>query len=70
MGGMTRREWTLLLAAVPAMAQVTSKVPPQGAPAPPQPPATPEERLKKAYADVRGISERRFRALRAFITVD
>jgi len=54
---MTRREWTLLIAA-PALAQVTSRTSPQGAPAPPKPPATPEERLKKAYDDVRSVSDR------------
>ncbi len=55
---MTRRQWTALIAAAPIAAQVTSKVPPQGAPAPPQPPATPEQKLQKAYADIRALSDR------------
>lgn len=54
---MTRRQWTVFIGAAPLLAQVTSK-PPQGAPAPAPPAATPEEKLKKAYADVREISER------------
>jgi hypothetical protein len=54
---MTRRHWTALISATPLFAQVTSK-PPQGAPAPAPSSATPEEKLKKAYADVREISER------------
>ncbi len=55
---LTRREWTALLGAVPLIGQVTSKTPPQGAPAPPQPPATPEQKLQKAYADVHEVSDR------------
>ncbi|HEY7302656.1 MAG TPA: hypothetical protein VH601_00965 [Bryobacteraceae bacterium] len=54
---LTRRQWTALVTAAPLAAQVTSKVPPQGAPAPAQAPATPEQKLQKAYADVRGVSE-------------
>jgi hypothetical protein len=54
---MTRRYWTALITAAPLLGQVTSK-PPQGAPAPASPAATPEEKLKKAYADVREVSER------------
>ncbi len=42
----------------PAIAQVTSKVPPQGAPAPAQPAATPEQKLQKAYSDVKKLSDR------------
>jgi hypothetical protein len=56
--GISRREWAALLSAAPLVGQVTSKVPPQGAPAPPAPPATPEQRRQKAYADVRQISDR------------
>jgi hypothetical protein len=56
-----RRDWTkrlvCALAAIPAAAQVTQKVPPQGAPAPPPQPATPEQRLQKAYADVHAVSD-------------
>ncbi len=55
---LTRRQWTLLLAAAPVAAQVTQKVPPQGAPAPAQPAATPEQKLQKAYADVRALSDK------------
>lgn len=54
---VTRRNLTALLVASPLAAQVTSKHPPQGAPAPPQPPATPQDRLQKAYADVRSIGD-------------
>lgn len=53
----TRREWTALLGVSPLLAQVTSK-PPEGAPAPAPASATPEEKLKKAYADVRTVSDR------------
>jgi hypothetical protein len=53
----TRREWTALLGVSPLVGQVTSK-PPQGSPAPASPSATPEEKLKKAYADVRAASDR------------
>jgi hypothetical protein len=55
---VTRRQAALLLAASPVIAQVTSTVPPQGSPAPASAPATPQERLAKAYADVRKISDR------------
>ena len=59
--GVSRRKWTKqvagALASVPAFAQVIQKVPPTGAPAAPPPTATPEERLKKAYADVRAVSD-------------
>ncbi len=54
----TRRQWTALLAAAPLIAQVTSTVPPTGVPAAPIGPASPEQRLQKAYADVRKASER------------
>jgi hypothetical protein len=54
---MTRRQWTGLVGTGPLLGQVTSK-PPQGAPAPAPASATPEEKLKKAYSDVREISER------------
>lgn len=55
---MTRRQWTALVGAAPLIGQVTSKVPPQGAPAAPKPTATPEQKLKKAYDDVRSVSDR------------
>ncbi len=58
LGKLTRREWTALMAAAPLAAQVTSKVPPQGAPAPPNPAATAQEKLQKAYADIRSLSDR------------
>jgi hypothetical protein len=54
----TRRKWVALVAAAPALAQVTSKTPPQGAPAPPVSSATPEERAKKALDDIHATSER------------
>lgn len=64
---ITRRRWAALLGIAPfaahlvahlGQAQSTSKIPPQGAPAPPAPPATPEARLQKAYADVHDTSVR------------
>ncbi len=56
---LTRREWTALALAPPLAAQVTtSRNPPQGAPAPPKPPATPQQRLQKAYDDVRSTRDR------------
>lgn len=45
------------MATAPLAAQVTSKVPPQGVPAASQTAATPEQKLQKAYADVRAVSE-------------
>ncbi len=54
----TRRQWTALFGAIPLLGQVTSKTPPQGAPVPPQSPATPEQKLQKAYADVHQVSDR------------
>ena len=58
---MNRREWSkrlaATLAAVPLYAQVTQKVPPVGVPAPPSPSATPQQKLQKAYADVRTASD-------------
>ncbi|HSU58199.1 MAG TPA: hypothetical protein VLI55_02700 [Bryobacteraceae bacterium] len=55
---LTRRQWTALIAAAPLAAQVTSKIPPQGAPAPSPPSANPQQALQKAYADVRALSDR------------
>ncbi|MBV9500169.1 MAG: hypothetical protein JO138_12420 [Acidobacteriaceae bacterium] len=55
---LTRREWTALAFTAPIAAQVTSKIPPQGAPAPPQPPATPQQRLQKAYDEVRSTRDK------------
>lgn len=55
---VTRRQAAILLAASPLAAQVVSTVPPQGSPAPEPAPATPQQRLEKAYADVRKVSDR------------
>jgi hypothetical protein len=55
---LTRRQWAVLLGTAPLVAQVTSTVPPTGVPAPPNAPASPEQRLQKAYADIRQVSER------------
>ena len=55
---MTRRQWTAAFAALPLAAQVTSTTPPLGAPSPAKAAATPQERLAKAYADVRQTSDR------------
>jgi len=59
---MNRREWSkrlvAALAVIPAVAaQVTQKVPPVGSPAPPIGRTTPQERVQKAYADVRAVSD-------------
>ena len=63
---LTRREWTAgltatvtaVMGAPPLTAQATSKIPPQGSPTPAPASATPEQKLQKAYADVRQTSER------------
>ncbi len=59
---ITRRRWTTGLATVigtaSAIGQVTSKIPPQGAPAAAQPAATPQQKLQKAYSDVQKVSDR------------
>jgi len=65
---ITRREWTAGLAkittaaavvtAAPLAAQVTSKTPPEGSPTPAPASATPEQKLQKAYADIRETSAR------------
>ena len=55
---LTRRQWTALLGATPLVSQVTQKNPPQGAPAPATVSATPEQKLQKAYADIREVSDR------------
>jgi hypothetical protein len=54
---MTRRQWTLWLSLTPLAAQVTSTTPPTGLPAPAPSPPTPEQRLQKAYGDIRQASE-------------
>lgn len=55
---ITRRQCAALLGAAPLVAQVTSTVPSPGLPAPANGPASPEQRLQKAYADLRQVSER------------
>ena len=60
---ISRRRVAAFLVATPLAAQVaspptTQKVPPLGTPTPAPPAATPEEKLQKAYDDVRRISER------------
>jgi hypothetical protein len=57
-GRITRRQVTALFGAVPLAVQVTQKTPPQGAPAPATPGATPEQKLQKAFADVHQVSDR------------
>jgi hypothetical protein len=54
----SRRTWAALITAAPLVAQVTSSVPPQGTPAAAAPSSTPEAKMQKAYAEVRGVSER------------
>jgi hypothetical protein len=54
---ITRRQWTALLGAAPLAAQVTSSVPPVGVPVPSSAPASPEQLLQKAAADIRQVSE-------------
>lgn len=55
---MTRRQVAALLGASPLLAQVTQKIPPQAAPAPAPPNATPEQKVEKALADVHEASAR------------
>ena len=55
---MTRRVWATLIAATPAIAQVTSHIPPEGAPTASPSAATPEAKLEKANADVRQVKDR------------
>ncbi len=55
---ITRRRWTALVAVTPLAGQVTSTVPPVGAPSPPKTSATPQQRMEKAYADIREVSGR------------
>ena len=55
---VTRRKWAAMLAAAPALAQVSSPVPPQGVPAAPATALTPEGKLQKALAEVREVSQR------------
>ncbi len=55
---MTRRDAAALLTASPLLAQVTRKIPPQGAPQPAPPAATPEQKMQKALADVHQLSDR------------
>jgi hypothetical protein len=59
---LNRRQWSQRVAAavasIPlAAAQVTQKVPPEGVPAPAPVPATPQQRVQKAYADIHAVSD-------------
>ena len=53
---MSRREWTALVGT--AVGQVTQKTPPEGAPKPAPATATPAQRMQKAMADVKEVSDR------------
>ncbi|HEX3684697.1 MAG TPA: hypothetical protein VHU83_19320 [Bryobacteraceae bacterium] len=55
---ITRRHAAALLGASPLLAQVTPKTPPQAAPVPAPPGATPEQKLQKAFADIHQVSDR------------
>ena len=60
---VSRRRMAALLTTAPLAAQVasppvTQKTPPQGAPTPAPPSATPDQKLQKAYDDVRQVSAR------------
>jgi hypothetical protein len=55
---LTRRQWTALVSAAPLMGQATSKIPPQGTPAPAPPAATAQQKLQKAHTDVNQIRDR------------
>jgi hypothetical protein len=55
---ITRRSWTALIGVSPLLGQVTQKTPPEGAPTPAAPDATPEQRMQKAMADVKQVSDR------------
>lgn len=54
----TRRQWALWLSFTPLAAQITSTVPPTGVPVTAPSTATPEQKLQKAYGDVRQVSEK------------
>ena len=55
---LTRREWAAAMAATPALAQVVDrKNPPEAAPTPPPPNATPQQRAAKAVSDVKQVSD-------------
>jgi hypothetical protein len=54
----TRRECASFLSAAPLLAQVAQKTPPQGAPSPAPPAATPEQKRQKAFADIHDVSAR------------
>ena len=58
---LSRRKWAkraaLTVATSPVLAQVSQKIPPQGTPVPPIAPATPEQRMQKAYADIHAVSD-------------
>jgi hypothetical protein len=55
---MSRRAWTALVGAAPLLGQVTQKTAPQGSPKPAPPAATPEQKIQKAMADVKQVSDR------------
>jgi hypothetical protein len=55
---LNRRQWALMVAAAPALAQTTSTVPPQGSSAPASSSATPQAKLNKALTDVQNNSEK------------
>jgi hypothetical protein len=55
---ITRRSWTALMGVSPLLGQITQKTPPEGAPKPAAPNATPEQRMQKAMADVKQVSDR------------
>jgi hypothetical protein len=55
---LSRRQLAALFTATPALAQVSSTVPPQGAPKPAPPSASPEQKVEKALDDIRTTSRR------------
>lgn len=54
---LTRRAWALFGTAS-LLARQTSKTPPQLAPTPPPTQLSPQQKMEKAVADVRGVSDR------------
>ncbi|MBV9761462.1 MAG: hypothetical protein JO340_12930 [Acidobacteriaceae bacterium] len=54
---ITRRQWTAFLGVSPLLAQVTQKIPPEGAPQPASPAATPEQKRQAAFAEIHQSSQ-------------
>jgi hypothetical protein len=55
---LTRRAWAALFGTASLLAQQSSKAPPSAAPAPPPAELSPQQKMEKAIADVRRVSDR------------